>query len=204
MNNKDTILKYLSDLMDDKEKNQFEEKLKSDNDLRQEFERVQNNLEQFSISSEHDSDSAYFNNLVPKVRARMESKKKKRNLVLAPVISLGVTLVLIFMLQFPSTNQQSLFELDISNADLSEIVSQSDSFDVENLLGTNFVEDYAYYNSDKSGSDLDLYLDDSVISDVELDDVNSYYSNDQITDYDDFSNEQVDIVYKELINKKIL
>lgn len=203
MKNKDTILKYLSDLMQDDEKIQFEERLKTDSKLKEEFDRVQASLNELSSTSNLQDDSSYFNNLVPKIHDRMESKKRKRNIILAPAISVAVTVLIIFFLQFPKSSEQNLFNLNISSDDLSTIVTDSDSFDVGDFIGSNFIEDYAYYNS-SGADDLSSYLDDSFISEVNPEDIDTYYDNEQITNYGDFSNDDVDVVYEELINKKIL
>lgn len=203
MKNKDTILKYLSELMTESERIKFEERLKNDPELKSEFEKIQNSLNVFSRNSEIEDDSNYFVNLVPKAREKMQSKKRKKSLVLVPAFSLAISILIIFFLQFPGINKQSGFDIVISSEDISAFVTGMDSLNVDELFGTNFIDEYAYYNSPEATDEFDFILDESIISEVDLNKVNSYYVEGP-TSYNDFSSEQVDIIYEELINKKIL
>lgn len=203
MKNKDTIMKYLSELMTESERTQFEKRLKNDPELKSEFEKVQSNLSMLVKNSEIEDESNYFVNLVPKVRERMQAKQRKKSAVLVPALAFAISILIIFFLQFPGINNQSGFDITVSNEELSVIVSDADSLNANELFTTNFIDDYEYYNSRSSFDEFDLYLDESIISGADLDAVNSYYV-ESSTSYDDFSNEQVDIIYEELINKKIL
>lgn len=203
MKNKDTILKYLSELMTESERIKFEERLKNDPELKSEFEKIQSSLYAFSQSSEIEDDSNYFMNLVPKAREKMQSKKRKKSLVLVPAFSLAISILIIFFLQFPEINKQSGFDIVISSEDISAFVTGMDSLNVDELFGTNFIDEYAYYNSPEATDEFDFILDESIISEVDLNTVNSYYV-EGLMSYNDFSSEQVDIIYEELINKKIL
>jgi hypothetical protein len=203
MKNKDTIMKYLSELMTESERTQFEKRLKNDPELKSEFEKVQSNLSMLVKNSEIEDESNYFVNLVPKVRERMQAKQRKKSAVLVPALAFAISILIIFFLQFPAINNQSGFDITVSNEELSVIVSDADSLNANELFTTNFIDDYEYYNSQSSFDEFDLYLDESIISGADLDAVNSYYV-ESSTSYDDFSNEQVDIIYEELINKKIL
>jgi hypothetical protein len=203
MKNKDTIMKYLSELMTESERTQFEKRLKNDPELKSEFEKVQSTLSMLVKNSEIEDESNYFVNLVPKVRERMQAKQRKKSAVLVPALAFAISILIIFFLQFPAINNQSGFDITVSNEELSVIVSDADSLNANELFTTNFIDDYEYYNSQSSFDEFDLYLDESIISGADLDAVNSYYV-ESSTSYDDFSNEQVDIIYEELINKKIL
>jgi hypothetical protein len=203
MKNKDTIMKYLSELMTESERTQFEKRLKNDPELKSEFEKVQSNLSMLVKNSEIEDESNYFVNLVPKVRERMQAKQRKKSAVLVPALAFAISILIIFFLQFPAINNQSGFDITVSNEELSVIVSDADSLNANELFTTNFIDDYEYYNSQSSFDEFDLYLDESIISGADLDAVNSYYV-ESSTSYDDFSNEQVDIIYEDLINKKIL
>lgn len=203
MKNRETILKYLSDLMDENEKKQFEERLHTDNELKNELEKIQKSINELGELDGPEIDSAYFNNLIPKFRAKLESNKRKKTIVLVPAVAFVATVLIIYFLQIP-ISERNKFELNISPEELTAIVSESDSFAIDELYETNFIEDYAYYNSSEGADELDLYLDDSFVSEFNLDEIESYYTNEQADDYGNFSNEQVDIIYEELLNKKIL
>ena len=76
MKRNDEILRYLSDLMSGGEKEKFESELSSSEELRAEFELLKSRLEGLKNVSEISSDSPYFQNLLPRVRTRIEKKKK--------------------------------------------------------------------------------------------------------------------------------
>ncbi len=76
MKRNDEILRYLSDLMSEGEKNKFESELSSSEELRAEFELLKSRLDGLKNDSEISSDSPYFQNLLPRVRVRIEKKKK--------------------------------------------------------------------------------------------------------------------------------
>jgi len=204
MNNRNIILKYLSDLMEEGEKTQFEEQLKTDTKLKEEFDQFENSLNKLNSLAEIQNDSSYFNNLVPIVRNRIEVKKQKRKIVWVPAISFAVTLLIFFMLQFPKSTEQNSFKLNISSQDLMTLVSDADSSVVNELMTSNFIDDYAYLNTTEAGNEFDVYLDDSFVSEVDPEDIGTYYNVDQVNNYSDLSEDQVNTVYEELINKKIL
>ena len=78
MKNKDDILKYLSDLMNEDEKASFEKELASSDELRSELARYKDFLCGLNISNEIQDDSHYFQNLLPRVRIKLDKQKNKR------------------------------------------------------------------------------------------------------------------------------
>lgn len=74
--NDERILKYLSELMNEKEKSNFEKELTSSEELKSNYESIINHLEVANISKYVTINEMYFTNVLPRVRERLEKKKK--------------------------------------------------------------------------------------------------------------------------------
>jgi hypothetical protein len=97
----DIILKYLSDILDDKERSDFESELGKNSVLKDRFEVVSKNLEDLKQLTPVDSDTSYFSNLLPKVRKRMDAEPKR--LIsgnIQKALGLGVAMVLVMIIVF--------------------------------------------------------------------------------------------------------
>lgn len=102
------ILKYLSELMDAKERILFEEELAASQELKSDFESLKNRLEYLNLSKSLDADERYFANLLPRVRERLDKRKKILSWRSAYFItpSMAVVAVLLILL----LNSKSEFE----------------------------------------------------------------------------------------------
>jgi hypothetical protein len=74
--NDERILKYLSDLMDEGERLDFEKELASSDELKSGLDSVSNQLDEVSYPKAIEADERYFANLLPRVRERLDKKKK--------------------------------------------------------------------------------------------------------------------------------
>ncbi|MCX7797337.1 MAG: hypothetical protein N2249_01795 [Melioribacter sp.] len=70
------ILKYLADLMNDKEKEEFEKELETSLELRNSFESINKIINEFSEIKNFNLDDRYFATLLPKVHDRLDKKTK--------------------------------------------------------------------------------------------------------------------------------
>ncbi len=75
--NKERILKYLSDLMDQSEREQFERDLKNDVDFKSDFEKVTSNLSGLKNLSNVEADERYFANLTVKIKKEKSRENRK-------------------------------------------------------------------------------------------------------------------------------
>ncbi len=201
MNNKDTILKYLSDLMGEDEKREFEAELKNNPVLKEEFNKYSESISNFVDETQIEEDTAYFNNLLPKVRMKVGKKRKARTIIFAPVLSFGIVIFMLLLLNFPSNRNSNLIG-DFAELDISEALADTDDKELEDLFERNFINDYSFYHTGDFTSNFD-------ITEEEL-----FYNNTQINDetypeydyelYEDISDSEADIIYEELINKNIL
>lgn len=70
------ILKYLAELMDDTERHNFETELSESDELRKDFAAINNKLGQVGFDKAIEVDERYFANLLPRVRERLEKKRR--------------------------------------------------------------------------------------------------------------------------------
>jgi len=198
----DIILKYLSDLLDEKERYDFESELGKNSGLKERFEAVSKNLEDVKQLSVRDSDTGYFAGLVPKVRERMDAGP--RRIITGNVqkaLGMGLTVFLVMFLILQNGKGTSDFNFESFTITL-------ESADNEEL--NEFVElrysDLEHYDI-ISEIDLENYSnavnEQLAINDEAMDDYAgySYFGLDGI---DDISESEEDEIYSSLIDKKIL
>ena len=92
--NSERILRYLSELMGEKEKSEFEKELQTDSVLADELNRLKSQLGNLSVENIN-VDERYFSSLLPKVRSRMEKPAKTK---LLPRLAFGVPTLLVMII----------------------------------------------------------------------------------------------------------
>lgn len=92
--NSERILRYLSELMDDREKIEFKKELETNSALADELSQQKTTLENLSIAS-IEADERYFSSLIPKVRSRIE-KPTKANLL--PRLAFGLPTLIVVVI----------------------------------------------------------------------------------------------------------
>ncbi|MDZ7766882.1 MAG: hypothetical protein U5K00_21110 [Melioribacteraceae bacterium] len=204
MKNKNEILKYLSDLMSESEKEIFERRLATDTELRSEFDLLKLKLSSLKETAEIEPDSSYFNNLLPRSLEKIDARSKKRSNYLIPAFSFGITILLIFLLNLPSLDEKSS-QNNFGDIDFAQLIEESDSEELLSLFESNFINDYVFYRSGSYTEFIDLENEDEfyLLSEGSLE--NFYYEAE--AEYNPFStitDEEAEIIYEELINKKIL
>lgn len=202
--NKDTILKYISDLMEHDERIQFEKRLQVDSELKAEFESVKAKLNKFSNDADIELDSSYFNNIVPNVRKKLDSSTSKGLTRFAPAFSFGIASLLIFLLSLPQIGDNSEFNFSLKSDEISSMISETNDTILTDYLETGLVNQYDYYSYQSTTEFPDIYIDDSILSEIGFDNSNDYSELNFTESIDDLSNEEVNLIYEELINKKIL
>ena len=192
--NKEKVIKFLSGLMTEEEKKEFETELNSSPELKLLLEKYSNNMSELKMLSEVKVDESYFNTLIPKMREKLEVKKSRpliyRFAPAIPALTLSIfILVNILYLNFKTTNT---FDDTLAN-----LVAGSDSTTI-----AEFVNDYSSsYLEDYS---TDYNLPEDYFSDIELTGQLRAEVIDSYNLYENLSEEDVDYIYNNLIDKKIL
>lgn len=89
--NEELMLKYLADLMSEKEKADFEKLLETSEQLKESFQNIQKALKEFSEIRDFKTDERYFSSLLPKIYKRIE---KNRNYDFVKKISYVIPAIL--------------------------------------------------------------------------------------------------------------
>jgi hypothetical protein len=204
MKNRDTILKYLSGLMNRDEVIAFEQRLRSDSAFNDEYEKLKIKLNQFSLDKEIEGDSAYFNNLLPKVRTKIDARKSKKAFLFAPGLSFVIALFIIFFLKFPGNSDRLFFDSIFSDQDFTNIILETDDSTLTDYLEIGIIDNSNYLISDSDDDFASIYIDGTILDEMGVNSTEDYYEYNYNEDVDDFSDEEVNIIYNELIDKKIL
>ncbi len=197
MSNRDRILEYLSDVMAAGERERFDEELKSSGELRREFDMIKRTLKNVGYSSDTEVDINYFNNLIPRMRNRLNRKSKSafsRNHKHA--MALGIIVVIVSLVIFAPGNLIDSYNLPSSDqlafAEDSVLNNYLDNSYYSNQMNTGNAEDLEGFDESGLRSDeLEVYLLDNP------DDLTS--SINDLVDEDELLS-----VINELSNKKIL
>lgn len=176
--NRETILKYLSGSMTEAEISSFEKRLHEDRQLKKEFDAVKNNMHRMKKYATPETEEAYFVNLMPRVRSKMERKKKA---LLLPRLSFALTLIIagyLFIFNNPKSNTELKFDFSVFAID--SIAEEAESYfanpideemiyfyDLENGDESSFISEFDFENVD---SELSWYSEFSlpIIDDYEL------------------------------------
>lgn len=203
--NKDIILKYLSDIMSDKEKSQFEIRIENDSSLNEDYQKIIAQLNLLNEQNQIEDDSNYFSTVIPRVRQKVESKSENKILKLAPVVSFGIVAVLVFLLQLPKINQNNFSEFNNVSTDITNLILDMDSEDFHDFFDNGYIYDYAYYSDKHSGTVFDLMFNEETDYEFGYELIDSDFINSEISlELKDISDEEIGIIYEELLNKKIL
>ena len=149
----DNIVKYLSGLMDQSEAVDFEERLKSSQELNEQFLLAKRKIGNFNFKSV-ETDENYFVNLVPRIRRRMESEKKylvwKKVYFIAPALS-----VIILAILFYPRSTNNVFDYK----ELAEVVVNNLNDEaVQNNYLKNDINLDAVYSQDTDDTDFSVGL----------------------------------------------
>ncbi len=168
MKNIDTILKYLSGLLDEKGKSDFEKELTENPELKNEYDRISKKLDDLKITPE--IDNAYFANLEQKVKSKSTEKSKTHNLGFS--LGLGAVFSLLFII--------AIFNFVFNKSDnkvgagkiTSTLVLNSDEladkFSIDDLENIGITAD-DYFSagfSELSENDLISFLSDTDFGDI--------------------------------------
>jgi hypothetical protein len=206
MNNNDKILKYLSDLMDEEEKYEFEKELKSSPELKTEYGKIKNSLDFLKSSQPKHSDQRYFNSLLPSIRSRIDERRKKFQF--KPSIAFGLSIVIavftVVLLEMNEPSQSNLFYSYLSEA-AEEMVESGSYSDYESYIIQNYYSENLYNGQDEITELLENEYVNEIVSSGALN--RDIQELPYINDYSFMENleeAEFESIYKSLSNTKIL
>ncbi|MEW6652229.1 MAG: hypothetical protein AB1394_02045 [Bacteroidota bacterium] len=195
--NRERILRYLSELMDENEKSAFERELKTDSQLSNDLSLLRERLHIFTIA-DAEVDERYFTSLLPKVKRRIEKPLKSKLLPrLAfglPTIAAVVIAGIVFIKSGFNTNNASYDMLNeiVNNID-DEIISSKYITDIE--LDVNRI--YKTLNGKYESQELnyDELTKNKILA------VYDYPVNDELLSVQNLSNEELKSIYTKIVQQ---
>lgn len=198
----DQIIKYVSGCMNEKEISGFEERLENDPNLKLELERYTKKFNYLKSLANVEAEPGYLNNLLPKVRRKIENRKKTY-FVTGKKIALSFPVIIIAFVvfwQFTHTDKNGV-------EDINKIITGlNDSVKVDLLSSIIEADKNALIDSANEQTANQLLSEE--ISKVLLENNNfnnealEYFENSEIIT--DMTEEEVNKIYENLINKKII
>lgn len=154
------ILKYLSELMDAKERILFEEELAASQELKSDFESLKNRLEDFNLSKSIETDERYFANILPRVRERLDKRKKILSWRSAYFITPSMAAVaVLFILLLNSKSEFETQYKDLANEVLNNFSDKDVSENFFTELESNPADAILTQNSDPLSVQIPLELE---------------------------------------------
>lgn len=197
MNNEKRIIEYLDGEMKPKEKARFEEDLRQDNFLRNEFSEIQKRIGRLSGLREGDPIPGYFSNLIPSFREKLKPGDRKVNL--SKRFSDGVY---DFMLSFRGAALGTIFTISLvylfffrtgnETLEINDINEIEMSYDSEPSSGYETIQDDDVL--------LSVYKEFVEGLGIQTEDVNTIYTPDELFAYniEGITDEDLDGVIEQL------
>jgi len=202
-NNEEKFFLYLKGKMNSQERMIFEDELKKSEELKNDFEDYKNLVHSINETKNIEINKDYSESIVPNFRSKIEriNEKKLYSNLKYVFASLVIIIAGYFIVsQIDGENKQELKQVltDLSDDEL-------------NLIANDF---YASDDLTKNLDDISTQKIDSIYADnlktsltESIDDINSnvILSQNNVTDVDQYlSDNEIDLIYSQLIEKKIL
>lgn len=189
----DEILKYLSEMMSDTERREFENKLNTSAELKKQLDEAEQMLNNLTAVNDTAVNEQYFANLLPRARMKMEKKKKigivKKISLAVPVLASAVILFFLFSpekVRVIEDQPQVLVNNVLENVSDKEIAEQviNDVYfessmmygESSELLSETELPENITVSKDKLFSVVDLaYTDYSTLQNLSDEDFNEIY-----------------------------
>ncbi len=200
MNNKEKILKYLSDLMSEDEKKNFENLLEQDESLKKEFEKIQDGLEVIKKAAEPEVNETYFVNLLPRARSRMNKEKKAFSFNPKWATSLAALVFLIISALFFSRSFESPF---LTYKDFQTMLSANnlgefDKTELDLFIDQNYYDFLNSTNLNASDFDIDFNALDIDSEGIKIEDVNTLPDEESYEIINELSEKDFNKIYNEI------
>jgi len=197
----DKIIKYLDNQMSESERTDFETELENSAGLKSMFENYKDLFNEIDVEKKKLINQDYAATIIPEFRKRIENNKSSRTqYVFAAGITAAVIVVLfLFLNPLDTGDSQSDVELAYNNLPESELDYLYSQMTAEELLSINqtdsqpeFDSMYMNYYSTRLIEDEDPVENLFAINDIDLEEIEKI-----------LSEQELEIVYSQLINKEI-
>ncbi len=190
----ENILKYFAGLMNTEELKRFETQLKNDPELKNRFDPLNDQINEFRSINDVELNGLYFDNMIPKLREKMRAGRKYATLkkYSLAIPALAIILILYILIPFYNngiTDQPVLLANEI-------IKNINDDEIADNLINDFSMESALSYSL--NGNGLDLYLPENVS--LSLNSISPYVDISRLdyTQFEDLSNPEFEKLYNNL------
>jgi len=190
----ENILKYFAGLMNTEELKRFETQLKNDPELKNRFDPLNDQINEFRSINDVELNGLYFDNMIPKLREKMRARIKYATLekYSLAIPALAIILILYILIPFYNngiTDQPVLLANEI-------IKNINDDEIADNLINDFSMESALSYSL--NGNGLDLYLPENVS--LSLNSISPYVDISRLdyTQFEDLSNPEFEKLYNNL------
>lgn len=194
--NRERIIQYISELMNESERESFSRELENSEELKAQFDSVKSDLEKLSFGMV-DADERYFSNLLPLVRRKLENPAKNKLLSrLAFAVPTLVVVVVALLLIQPKYNSSSS-NLEIVN----EIIENLD----DEIVSSKYISDLEldvsrYYKTFASNTENNKVVADESTKNRILT-VYDYPLNDELLSAQSLTKEELENIYSKIPTK---
>lgn len=196
------IIKYFDEQLSVSDRKKFENELEINAELKAAFEKYRNVNEFFSSKDEQFLNQDYFNGIVPKLRQTLDKKT-----TFSPARKIGFTFATIlliitsYLLVDNYLTNQSVPDYSIES--ITDNLSKDEMNELVNYISDDYWNLISYEEKFKLLEENDFSMDD-VIADLSVEESLMILSDYQINDvYSLADEEELEIAYKEILNKRI-
>jgi hypothetical protein len=198
----DKVLRYIEEEMTPSEKEGFEKELANSQELKNEIAEYHRLMNHIKEAKKVSIDERYFTTIIPRFRLKQPTAKKRLYPVYAAV-SMAAVIIAIFILypgkngNIKSTIPQVTAVLDSSAIESPEQIA-GDYNNIDDNTDTTIIENDEYNAAIKK-----MLLDELKVSEESLDSI--YYSSyaTYSQSISDLSDEESQVIYDEIINKRL-
>jgi hypothetical protein len=188
------ILKYLSGLLNEEEKTDFENKLAVDSSFKERYNKIKDKVDEFSLVREIDFNETYFNNLLPIVHEKL-IKHKKVKLIREYALIIPTVVVVLFVTIISIINRNG--EIDLPKSLATEVINNID----DDELADNLIKDYSFesvLNMSPANGEFEIYIPDNV--NLSLNSISQYvdFSKIDYTQVENISGSELEKLYNNL------
>lgn len=194
--NRERIIQYIAELMNESERVLFSRELENSEELKAQYDSVKLDLEKFSIEK-IEADERYFSNLLPSVRSKVEKPVKNKLLprLAFAVPTLIVVVIAVLLMQTKYNSSSSNLEI------VNEIIENLD----DEIISSKYISDLeldvsSYYKTFASNTETNEVEFDELTKNRILT-VYDYPLNDELLSAQSLTKEELENIYSKIPTK---
>ncbi|MGE5431248.1 MAG: hypothetical protein ACM3QX_09250 [Syntrophomonadaceae bacterium] len=200
----DKILKYLAGMLSQEEKRAFELEVQKSPSLKSELEKKASIISGLKSLSTTEADTHYFENLLPQIKQKLASVKKKSFRFYPRLAFVIPVLAVIAVLVFKPLGFNPFYKGMSPSAEFNKTVSQINDQTKYEMLGSLIENESGPVQADALPENAAEAVENTMGEELyqESDSKSQYLDNDELIN--SISSDEAESIYQNMINKKIL